>query len=254
MRKTILSVIFISLSFPALAQYKIMFDNSNLELPEKPEVQSMLSFDGTNDYVDATNNVWNNHTTHTAELWFKRNNESSETTNHSVHNILLAKASADHNDNFELGTFGQNVEVYFDTSEEGGSIDTESFSANIQNDTWHHLSVTFNYGQVYVYLDGEQTGSYDWGAQMDASADSSPFAIGESQHEGAPFDGLIREVRVWDDVRTQTEIQNNMNEALTGNEAGLEAYYKMNSGSGLTAVDSAENNDGIINGATWIEK
>jgi len=32
---------------------------------------------------------------------------------------------------------------------------------------------------------------------------------------------------------------------------GLVAHYKMDSGSGSTAVDSAGSNDGTINGATW---
>jgi len=77
--------------------------------------------------------------------------------------------------------------------------------------------------------------------------------IGEFNGLGYSMDGLIDEFRVWDDVRTQTEIQDNMYTELTGSETGLVAYYKINEGSGTTLTDSAGTNDGTIYGATWQE-
>jgi hypothetical protein len=69
------------------------------------------------------------------------------------------------------------------------------------------------------------------------------------------FEGKIDEVRIWDIVRTQTEIQENMGTSLTGNEDGLVAYYEFNEGSGFEVTDSSTSaNDGTINGyPEWVE-
>ncbi|MDZ7735893.1 MAG: hypothetical protein U5P41_07185 [Gammaproteobacteria bacterium] len=44
-----------------------------------------------------------------------------------------------------------------------------------------------------------------------------------------------------------------MNRRLIGNETGLIGYWRFDEGSGITAGDdSGSNNDGTINGATWL--
>ena len=45
---------------------------------------------------------------------------------------------------------------------------------------------------------------------------------------GDDFYGKIDEVRIWNSVRTQEEIQLFMNDTLNGDEIGLAAYYQMN--------------------------
>jgi hypothetical protein len=69
------------------------------------------------------------------------------------------------------------------------------------------------------------------------------------------FKGGIDDVRLWGIVRTQSEIAQNFNKELTGNEYGLIAYWKFDEspGSGNTIQDSSPNhNDGIIHGAISI--
>ena len=53
------------------------------------------------------------------------------------------------------------------------------------------------------------------------------------------FQGQIDEVRVWNVARTPGDLQANMSHELTGNEAGLAAYYRMSDGSGLTLTDNS---------------
>ena len=81
-----------------------------------------------------------------------------------------------------------------------------------------------------------------------------------SQFGGAPFfRGGIDEIRIWDHLRTAQELQEDMNVPLTGMEAGLMAYYRLDEGNGLTANDSSSDPPyqsalpGIITGGiTWL--
>jgi hypothetical protein len=163
-----------------------------------------MSFDGSNDYIDCGNSIFRSDETFTVSLFFNRNSNLSDYTNHSVHNMLLAKASSSYNDNFELGTYGNNIELYLDTT---GSNTTRTFTTEILNNKFYHLSVTFDNGLAKIYLNGEFLSSSDWGGILDSSAHSSVFAIGESQHAGAPFNGLIDDVRIYNRALSETEIQ-----------------------------------------------
>ena len=61
---------------------------------------------------------------------------------------------------------------------------------------------------------------------------------------------VFDEVRIWNDVRTETEIQTNMNKTLTGNENGLVGYWNFDDG---TAKDLTSNgNDGEMKGDAQI--
>ena len=55
--------------------------------------------------------------------------------------------------------------------------------------------------------------------------------------------GSMDELRIWNDARTITEINDNMNKELSGTEAGLVGYYRFNEGSpnaDNTALNSIE--------------
>ena len=66
------------------------------------------------------------------------------------------------------------------------------------------------------------------------------------------LDGNLDELRIWSDIRTQSEIQSYMTKSLTGSENNLLGYWNFNEGSGSTLTDQTSNdNDGTINGATW---
>ncbi|KPA12662.1 hypothetical protein MHK_007131, partial [Candidatus Magnetomorum sp. HK-1] len=71
------------------------------------------------------------------------------------------------------------------------------------------------------------------------------------------FKGILDEVRIWNTLRTESEIRNYMTQALTGNETGLVAYYNFNSVSGSTLTDiTANSNHGTLTSAmdssSWV--
>ena len=80
------------------------------------------------------------------------------------------------------------------------------------------------------------------------AGNSSNLYIGWDGQQGDKFfTGKIDEIRIWDDVRTQTEIQDNMYKELVGNESNLVAYYNFNDGRGTSVLDlTSNNNNGIM--------
>jgi hypothetical protein len=62
------------------------------------------------------------------------------------------------------------------------------------------------------------------------------------------------EVRIWNVVRTQEQIQDHMHCELAGNESGLIGYWKFNEASGSIAYDSSPygNHAYLYGGATLV--
>jgi hypothetical protein len=67
------------------------------------------------------------------------------------------------------------------------------------------------------------------------------------------FAGLIDDIRIWNTVRTQSEIANNKESELRGTESGLLAYWNCNEGAGTILYDYSDcnYNSTLINGTAW---
>ena len=183
----------------------------------------------------------------TIEAWVKL-----ETTPIGAEQIIAAKydLSSQRSYRFELHDgSGQLRLIVSDDGSINAGHTIESTSTSTLTDTtgWHHVAVSFNIGTeaVKFYLDtveesGSNTGTI--GATLHNS--SAPFSIGCQFNTGSAltfFDGLIDEVRVWNDIRTSSEISNNYLTELIGNEANLVAYYKLNN----DYLDETSNNNDL---------
>jgi len=118
----------------------------------------------------------------------------------------------------------------------GDGSDVESFQTSndvLNINEWNHIALTADGNQYTLYVNGEVVLQELINiTQMDQS---NNFYIGAFRNQ---FDGEINDVRIWDDARTQSEIQDNMNKELVGDEANLVAYYKLNETSGTAITDS----------------
>lgn len=123
----------------------------------------------------------------------------------------------------------------------------------ISDHNWHHVAVVSRADQTFnLYLDGKLNISNFY-------TPAPPYRSGENQlgnHKNSgtyqnQFDGLMDEFRIWDEKRSQQQLQTHMNRRLTGKEPNLQLYYPMDEGEGTTAVDQAGSNDGTIYGATY---
>ncbi len=113
--------------------------------------------------------------------------------------------------------------------------------------TWIHIAVTLDVStqNVIFYKNGVASAGTVINDNAGNSIDDDPvsFMIGGRADGAMYFDGLIDEVRVWNDIRTATEISNNYEREKNGDEAGLVGYWKLNN----SLLDETANNNDLTN-------
>jgi hypothetical protein len=129
---------------------------------------------------------------------------------------------------------------------------TSTAAAAINPGEWHHYAMVRNgtSRSVDFYVDGQKLGNtLSYGTTPDGGA-NSPFCIGGALRQDNtvedPFNGSIDELRVWNVVRTQAEIQDNMNCSISS-ATNLLASYNFNDGmpaADNTAVTTINDNSG----------
>jgi hypothetical protein len=98
----------------------------------------------------------------------------------------------------------------------------------INDGNWHHVAATYDGTTVKIYIDGALVAS----TTKTLNTISSEFSIGY-RGVGNPseyFNGDIDEVRIWNIVRTQSEISANQSAEISSSTSGLISYYKFNQG------------------------
>lgn len=184
-----------------------------------------FNFDGTNDYVYVEDRDNLDLTTkYTLEAWIKLDDKDS------YYGGIVGKLTTSGSNGYLVSITAYD-EIYFD------GLYTNSL--NLEAGKWYHVAAVNDYGTRSLYINGSKipllsgTASFTY-----ASSNTDPLTIG-SYLNGNYFDGNIDEVRVWNAARTETEIQENMNESFVGNESDLAAYFPMKS----TATDGGYNSD-----------
>jgi len=92
--------------------------------------------------------------------------------------------------------------------------------------TWYHIATTFDGTNYRLFVNGEEIHNTTNFAGKTPYPTPVRFIGGAHVGQGK-FLGKIDEVRMWSVAKTQVEIQEKMNDQLTGNESGLVAYYPM---------------------------
>ncbi len=127
----------------------------------------------------------------------------------------------------------------FEVAMSSGKIATYKGTwATVSNTTfndgqWHHLALTKSGTTLSIYVDGNLLGT-----RTVTLALSGTMVIGGSTTSATDeqFSGQLDEVRIWNIVRTQPEIEANMNGELAGNESGLIHYFDFNTPSSSASV------------------
>lgn len=92
--------------------------------------------------------------------------------------------------------------------------------------TWYHVAASHSSGgEMKVFIDGAQLGTTATGQGNTINDNDVATAIGAQDTPAFYFDGLVDDVRIWNTVRTVTQIADNRSIQLTGTETGLVAYW-----------------------------
>lgn len=190
-----------------------------------------LDFDGLDDYLsgstspvlDITGNL-------TIELWVNR------TANMPDWQRLVGKGDMTYRTyGVWLSSGGQ---LLFQSYGPSGSMDLAG--PIIPLNTWTHIACVRSGTQALIYVNGVLTNSTSYPTTVSYSS-PLPLTVGYSGFHTL-YRGRLDEIRIWNTLRSNSDIVNNMNTCLVGNEAGLVANYRMEDTPGSTiAADATAN-------------
>jgi len=123
----------------------------------------------------------------------------------------------------------------------------------IEINEWQYIAVTYaSTGVCEMYIDGVNVPVY---GQLDgdfSNNESMNVHLGNNSANNKDFGGLMDEIRLWNTIRSENQILENMESYLSGDENGLIGYWKANEGqSDLLNDYSTNDNDGTLNNVLW---
>lgn len=145
------------------------------------------------------------------------------------------------------GTLRQFVGLSQDGTTGAGQLDEIAFNWTPTTDSWYHLALTVTPGnaastEVEFFIDGTSQGNgtvvTDGGITAIFNS-TAVFRISGDADSASLFDGKIDDVRVWNIVRSQAQIDANKGIELTGEEANLVAYWPFESSLGAEIANKS---------------
>jgi hypothetical protein len=213
-----------------------------------PPVSTGLLFNGSSSYVDAGNAAVFNapFTGLTLEAWVKPSASVSGLQ------LLIGKWATSPGSQNQFALFLINNRLELDIADGNGSDNFVVGNTTLAAGTWYHVAGVWSKGspgQYSVYVNGVLDGTAQLGGTINTQATTTLKFGRQVSTQDRPFNGQMAEVRFWGAARSQQQIQANMLTTLTGSEAGLVGYWRLDDGSGITAIDRTANQDHGVLGA-----
>jgi hypothetical protein len=204
-----------------------------------------LAFDGSDDYVNCGNSSSFEIAAGTIEVWFKVDQLGQR------HTLVGKRLFGGYYNGLLLRTYEGTNKIWFYLESTSAYAAINSDNA-IAADTWYHVAIKWGSSGMKMYVNGVLQSETN-AATYPMIAAGGNFIMG-SNYNGTSLEyiehlnGNLDEVRIWNDVRTEDEIRQNMYRELPNpsGETNLVAYYKLNETSGTSAEDSKGSNDGTL--------
>ncbi|KYC42754.1 patatin [Scytonema hofmannii PCC 7110] len=224
-------------------------------MTNKVYTQSVLTFDGQDDYIDFGKNdiggvFAEGSSAFTISGWLNPHQLTSKASTYGTRNVFFARSSDRYSDNFEFGiSESGNLDVYIDEKLDNG---LRTFgNGELTLGQWHFFAIVFYQGQLTIYLDEHEYAGSLRGASLNKA--TSSVTLGATLHNNIYYTGQIANISVWNYPCDQTQIQTQRYQPLVGNELGLVAYWTLNEGEGAIVRDQTGNGyGGTLHGnPTW---
>lgn len=112
--------------------------------------------------------------------------------------------------------------------------------------TWTHLAMTYNMGEIKMYMNGVLATTVNNLTHPRPCNYETDLFIGRLGNvDDFQFQGIIDEIRIWNSVRTSTEINDNLNIKLLGIENNLIGYWTFDEGAG-DVINAFVGNNGYL--------
>ena len=185
----------------------------------------------------------------TLEIWVKLSTDVSPTGNWAI----FWKSDNAVNGGYNMQWVSSLDRMYSTWGNSGASNNNYcSFPWATYKGTWTHIAVTVDVSTkaTQFYINGSSVSSTNDGTATTLTDNAVPFLIGVGWQSGTVtagyYDGDLDDARVWSDIRTGTEIGDNYNCQLDGDEAGLEGYWEFSN----DGLDTTTNNNDLTNNNT----
>jgi PKD repeat protein len=201
-----------------------------------------LKFDGINDYVDCGINESLQPVNGTLEAWINGKDYSGRSR------IFTGSYLGGWRRHVNLAII-RNILILTLTNNSGWSGYT--YHAGFQTDNWYHIAATWDGSNVSFYVNGSKKQTDN--QSLIPKGNNDPKIIGALNPPWNPevFNGIIKDVRVYNRSLTDLEIQENYDGNVT--TGSLVSWWKMNDG-GDIADDTMGRNNATIYGADWINQ
>lgn len=217
-------------TFYRLTAYNAQGQESDFSLPNgtNPDTSMLgnaLQLDGDNDFarledrpsIDVRDNDF------TLECWIKYASGSDEDA------LIVDKTDGSATTGgyqLRLEGRGDSVQIAADLPATFNELTSSTF---LQAGAWNHIALTADGNEISLYLNGQLDNGTNYGGGA-IEGSGLPFIIGANTSAANEdfFEGQIDELRLWDQARTQSELQNAYQQELRGDETGLQAYWRFN--------------------------
>lgn len=169
---------------------------------EMCELGKCLRFDGTDDYLETTNEPLSG-TTYTVSGWFRPADVTGS-------NVIFSQRSSTDSDSVMAQLYTSSSKASFITrGDDGANSAFATDTVNLTNSKWYHLTGVRNGSNVYIYLNGVQVGT-DTDAGGTITTDTSLIGAAQNGVSGKTgfMKGSIDQVKIYDYARSALEIKN----------------------------------------------
>ncbi len=221
-----------------------------------------LDFDGVNDYLsvdDADNLSFGSGVADSAftfEFWFRPDMVAGPKQN------LLTKWSEPTGVEYRLYLAASTLRLDLRDNSANASVSAYPTGNLVSlQGTWHHVAVTYDgrgggtaANGITFYIDGVPAAltRENNAAYVAMESGPRPLEIGREGPSTKQYRGGMDDLRIWNVLRTATQVQSGMSAELMGLQPGLVAYWKFNEGSGIVAADAVGGHTAtLFNGPVW---